>query len=200
MPASNPNSFKVEAVAERSEAEVVVSAQNGNRVTVTVKSLDGKHEKTYSFTAYEKLESEVVNKNGADAIVTYVFDDGNKNSTTRIVGVADKYPSMAGSFALITQNLATLNTIEGEPGDGLLEYEFDENGDYVYTKDESTWKFWVDIFDRYGDRGFEGVSHTHTHKYIGEDDNGGAYQYKSTAGNVYTSAVFPIGNIRKVPG
>lgn len=196
VPASDPSAFAVEAVSARSEATVSVT-QNRNVATVTVTAFDGRTQKVYTFTAYEKVESAVVNKNGANAIVTYIFDDGNTSSASIVTELADKYPSFTGSFALITKNLATLSTIEGKEGDGLLEYEFDENGNYVYTKNESVWKFWDDLFDKYGERGLEGVSHTHTHAYIGENDNGGAFEYRNTNGEVITSAVFPIGNVRK---
>ena len=196
VPAANLNSMNIVVTTARPEATYSVE-QNGNVATITVTAFNGKTQKVYTLTAYEKVETAVVNKNGANAIVTYVFDDGNTDSATIVSSFADKYPSFAGSFALITKNLATLSTIEGDPDDGLLEYEFDENGDYVYTKNESTWNYWVDLFDKYGDKGLEGVSHTHTHAYIGENDNGGAFEYRSTGGNVYTSAVFPIGNVRK---
>ncbi|MBQ7293050.1 MAG: hypothetical protein IJW79_04850, partial [Clostridia bacterium] len=193
---ADPLSMDIVAVAEEPEATVEI-AKNENTATITVTAYDGLTKKVYTVTAYEKVESSVVNKNGANAIVTYTFDDGNTDSASIVVGLADKYPSLTGSFALITNKLATLSTIEGDPDDGLLEYEFDENGDYVYTKDEEAWTYWENLFDNYGDRGFEGVSHTHTHKYIGENDNGGSFVYKNTAGESFTSAVFPIGNVRK---
>ena len=173
----------------------MISAQEGNTVTVTVTSYNGVNVKTYKFTAYNKVESQVVNKNGADGMVTYVFDDGDTASATIVTKLSEKYPSITGSFALITSRLATLSTVEGEEGDGLLEYEFDEEGNYVYTKINDKWDYWQTLLADYP--AFEAVNHTHTHAYIGEDDNGGSYVYKSTAGNAYTSSVFPKGNVTK---
>ena len=194
VPAADPQSFAVEAIPAESDATVAV-AKNGNTAVITVTGYDGISTKTYTVTAFDAVGAEVVNKNGADAIVTYVFDDGDTSSATIVTKVSEKYPSITGSFALVTDKLATLNTIDGVEGDGLLEYQFDENGNYVYTKIESKWNYWVDLFAKYPN--FEGVNHTHTHAYIGENDNGGAFEYRNTAGDVFTSAVFPIGNVRK---
>lgn len=197
VPAFDPTAMNVVAVVAEEGATAVVS-QNGNVATITVSSFNGKVQKVYTLTAFEKLASEVVNKNGANAIVTYVFDDGDKTTATIVTDeLSTKYESLSGSFALITKNLGTLSTIEGEEGDGLLEYEFDENGDYVYTKNADNWAYWETLLDTYGASGFEAVSHTHTHAYIGENDNGGSFTYKNTAGDVFTSAVFPKGNVHK---
>ena len=197
VPAQDVTAMNIVAVPAVAEATVSVS-QSGNIATVTVAGFDGITKKVYTFTAYEKLVSEVVNKNGANAIVTYVFDDGDKTTATIVTDeLSTKYDSLAGSFALITKNLGTLSTIEGEEGDGLLEYEFDDNGDYVYTKNDTNWTYWETLLGTYGDSGFEAVSHTHTHAYIGENDNGGAFEYRNTNGDVFTSDVFPIGNVRK---
>ena len=197
VPASDPTAMNIVAVVAEEGATAQI-AQSGTTATVTVTSFNGKVKKVYTLTAYEKLASEVVNKNGANAIVTYVFDDGDKTTATIVTEeLSTKYESLAGSFALITKNLGTLSTVEGEEGDGLLEYEKDENGDYVYTKNETNWEYWETLLNTYGPSGFEAVSHTHTHAYIGEDDNGGSYTYKNTNGDVFTSAVFPKGNVSK---
>lgn len=195
--AADPLNMNIVATAEEPEATVEI-AKNENTATITVTAYDGQTKKMYTITAYEKVESSVVNKNGADAIVTYVFDDGDKTTATIVTEkLAPKYDSLTGSFALITKDLATLSTVEGVEGDGLLEYEFDENGDYVYTKKDANWEYWKTLLNKYDDSGFEGISHTHTHAYIGENDNGGSFEYKNTSGNVFTSEVFPIGNVRK---
>lgn len=197
VPASNPTAMNIVSVVAEEGATAVVS-QSDNVATITVTSFNGKVQKVYTLTAFEKLASQVVNKNGANAIVTYVFDDGDKTTATIVTDeLSTKYESLAGSFAIPTKNLGTLSTIEGEEGDGLLEYEFDENGDYVYTKNEDNWRYWEKLLDTYGASGFEAVSHTHTHAYIGENDNGGSFTYKNTAGDEFTSAVFPKGNVRK---
>ena len=192
--ASDPLNVNVTATTAEPEATVDI-AQNGNTVTITVTGYDKYTKKTYTLTTYEMVETAVVNKNGANAVVTYVFDDGDKDSAKIVTALSEKYPSITGSFALITRYLATLSTIEGDPDDGLLEYEFDEDGNYVYTKNEDNWSFWQKLLNTYTD--FEAVNHTHTHAYIGETDEGGSFVYKNTAGDSFTSEVFPIGNVRK---
>lgn len=197
VPAADPSKMTIEAVTAEEGATFSVE-QSGNIATVTVTSFNGKATKEYTLTAYEKLASEVVNKNGAKAIVTYVFDDGDRTTATIVTKeLSPLYDSLTGSFALITKDLATLSTVKSEVGDGLLEYEKDANGNYVYTKNETNWNYWQPLLDTYKSRGFEAVSHTHTHAYIGENDNGGSFEYRNVNGVVFTSAVFPKGNITK---
>ena len=182
----------IEAIAAESGASVNVST-DGTKVTVSVSSINRKNEKVYVMNLFQKTESEVVNKNGADATVTYVIDDGDKATATFVIEkMAPKYPSLTASFALVTDKLATLDVITSE--DGVKEYAVDEDGFYTYKKNESTWNFWEAVAKN---KNFELVSHSHTHKYWGEDDNGGRFDYYNTAGEKFTSEDFPKGSVSK---
>ena len=189
------SSVNVSAITSEAGAAVSVKTE-GNTTTVVVISIDGKNERVYTVKAYEKVESEVVNKDGAKAIVTYVIDDGNKETATFIKEkMAPKYPSLTASFALITKNLATLDIKTND--DGTREYAKDADGFYTYKKNESNWAFWQDIAATLGAEGYELVSHTHTHSYWGENDNGGTFKYYNTAGDEFVSEDFPKGNVSK---
>ena len=191
----NAQAAKVSVIANEAGAAVSVKTE-GNTTTVVVISIDGKNERVYTVKAYEKLESEVVNKDGAKAIVTYVIDDGEKATATFIKEkMAPKYPSLTASFALITKNLATLDIKTNS--DGTREYVKDADGFYTYKKNESNWAFWQDIAATLGADGYELVSHTHTHSYWGENDNGGTFKYYNTAGEEFISENFPKGNVSK---
>ena len=182
----------VDAVTSETGADATV-AFNETKVTVKVKSINQKNEKVYVMNLFEKIESEVVNKNGADATVTFVIDDGDQKTATFIVEeMASKYPSLTASFALITNKLATLDIVTNE--DGTKEYAKDEDGFYTYTKNQSVWSFWEDIAKN---KSFELVSHSYSHKYWGENDNGGTFDYYNTAGEKFTSESFPIGSVSK---
>lgn len=191
----SPTGAKIEAVATESGAYVDIST-SGNVTEIKVTSINRKNERVYKVSAFERVESEVVNKNGANAIVTYVIDDGNIDTAKFIQNkMAPKYPSLSASFALITKNLATLD-ITTNP-DGTKEYTKDGDGFYTYKKNESQWSFWQQFTADLGDDGYELVSHSHTHKYWGENDNGGTFDYYNTAGEKFTSEDFPKGSVSK---
>lgn len=193
--AKKVNAMSIGAVATQEGATVKVE-QNGTVATVTVTSKNGKNQKVYTLNGHERLNSKVVNKDGANAIVTYVIDDGDKTTATFVTEeMSVKYPSLTASFALITKNLATFKTVEDE--DGMLSYAKDSEGYYLYSKNSSNWKFWKTLLEEYGDDGFEAVSHSHTHKYWGESDEGGAFEYKLTDGRTVVSDEFPRGNVSK---
>ncbi len=193
--ARKPDKVTVAAVPTVEGATVEIQQGDGE-VTVTVTSKNGKNQKVYHLNVFERLNSKVVNKNGANAIVTYVIDDGDKTTATFVTEkMAAKYPSLSASFAIPTKNLATFLTKEGE--DGILDYVMDEYGGYMYDRNMETWNFWKTLLDTYGDDGFEAVSHSHTHKYWGENDEGGTFEYKLSDGTVMTSEVFPRGNVTK---
>ncbi len=190
--AENPSQAQIELVTAEAGAQVSAVC-DGNTFVFTVKSINGKNEKVYTVKAFEKIETQVVNKGGADATVTYVIDDGDQQTATFILEkMAPKYPSLTASFALVTNKLATLDIVTNP--DGTKEYAKDENGFYTYKKNESTWAFWEKAAQN---KNFELVSHSHTHKYWGEDDNGGTFTYYNTAGEAFTSENFPKGSVAK---
>lgn len=189
---SDPANVKVEATAEEAGAEVKVEA-NGTKTTVTVTSINTKNERVYTLNAKIKTESEIVNKGGADATVTFVIDDGDQSTATFVIEkMASKYPSLTASFALITSKLATLDIVTNP--DGTKEYAKDADGFYTYKKNELAWEFWQNIAKN---KNYELVSHSHTHKYWGEDDNGGKFDYYNTAGDKFTSEDLPKGSVSK---
>ena len=189
---NDPEAFEVKAEAAESGASLSVSKE-GARVTLTVKSINSENEKVYVVNAYEKLESEIVNKNGADATVTFVLDDGDQSSATFVLEkMAPKYPSLTASFALITNKLATLDIVTNP--DGTKEYAKDEDGFYTYKKNESVWAYWENAVKN---KNFEIVSHSYSHKYWGEDDNGGVFEYSNTGGEKFTSENLPKGSVSK---
>ena len=73
--------------------------------------------------------AEIVNKDGADAVITYVIDDGDKATGTFAKQMLQKYQNLSFSFAVPTKNFATLT----ESSDGS-EYVMTEDGKYVYTQ------------------------------------------------------------------
>lgn len=188
----DPTSFTVDTATTEKGATANVTF-GGTKATITVKSINQKNERVYLLNAFQKVDSEIVNKNGADATVTYVIDDGDQSTATFVLEkMAPKYPSLKASFALITNKLATLDIITNE--DGTKEYAKDEDGFYTYTKNQSAWEFWENAAKN---KNFELVSHSHTHKYWGEDDNGGRFDYYNTAGEKFTSDDLPIGSQSK---
>ena len=186
------SALEVAAEAVESGAELSV-LKEGTKVTVKVKSINSKNEKVYVLNAYKQLESEIVNKNGADATVTFVLDDGDQSSATFVLEkMAPKYPSLTASFALITNKLATLDIVTNP--DGTKEYAKDEDGFYTYKKNESVWAYWENAVKN---KNFEIVSHSYSHKYWGEDDNGGVFEYSNTSGEKFTSENLPKGSVSK---
>lgn len=188
----NPAAVDVKAVAAEAGATVSVRA-DGSKVTVAVKSINNLNEKVYTLNAFKEIYSQVVNKGGADATVTFVIDDGDQSTATFVLEkMAPKYPSLKASFALITNKLATLDMVTNP--DGTKEYAKDENGFYTYTKNDSAWAFWQNVAKN---KNFELVSHSHTHKYWGENDNGGQFKYYNTAGEEFMSDNLPKGSVSK---
>lgn len=191
--AKKVDKMTIGAVATQEGATVKIE-QSGSVATVTVTSPNGRKEKVYTLQAYERVSSKIVNKNGANAIVTYVIDDGDKDTATFVTEeMSPKYSSLNASFALVTKKLGTFKTQEG--ADGMLEYVKDSQGYYLYSKNSSEFNFWKTLLAEYADEGFEAVSHSHTHKYWGETDEGGSFEYKLNGGVTMTSEEFPRGNV-----
>ncbi|MBR2461213.1 MAG: hypothetical protein IKB34_08310, partial [Clostridia bacterium] len=135
--------------------------------------------------------AEIVNKDGVDAVVTYVIDDGNKPTGTFAREMLDKYQYLTVSFAVWTKDFATLKELP----DGS-QYVMAGNK-YTYTQTDAQVQnvnFWNDILS--GGR-CELISHTHTHNFWGTNDDGGTFQYvKNNESNVLT-ATMPKGSVSK---
>ena len=167
----------INAVANSSSATVVITqASAGSAVaTVVITSADNLAVTTYTITfnvsGTFNSTSQVVNKNGASGTVSFVIDDGYTQAGNFAKTMLEKYPNLALNFAIYTNKLATFNT-QDTNGDGIAEYVFDENGNYVYTRNESTISFWRDILTSASGRA-EILPHSHNHAFWGMNDEGG---------------------------
>ena len=56
--------------------------------------------------------AEIVNKNGASAVVTFVIDDGNHDTGTFSKEMMEKYEHLTFTYALWTKDFATLTETE----------------------------------------------------------------------------------------
>ncbi len=133
------------------------------------------------------LASSIVNKNGADGVITIVIDDGNISTGEYAKALLEKYPEMTVSFALITKKLAGFKLSE----DGS-EYLRDENGNFLLTQtaaQKNTAAFWQELLSLYPN--IEFLNHSHTHAYAGEDDTS-LYIAEDASGNKY---LYPKGSI-----
>lgn len=136
----------------------------------------------------------IVNKNGAKGTVTYVIDDYFKSEAAFAELMLDTYDNLTFSFAVKTQDVATLKTQTGS--DGKLEYVMDANGKYTYTVNEQNRALLQDILD-YAPGRTEIISHSHTHDFWGTNDDGGVFEYYKNDGVLHTSSEMPKGSATK---
>ena len=169
---------------------------NGGKATIKIVSADGTDTKTYivNFTPLGEFNStaEVVQKNNADGVVTFVIDDGFEDTATFGKTMLQKYPNLSLSFATWTRDFATL-TEQTDP-DGINSYVMD-NGRYTYTRNEAKINFWKDILSGVDGRA-EVMVHSHTHRPWGANDDGGEYRYTSD-GTTVSSVTLPRGSVSK---
>jgi hypothetical protein len=134
------------------------------------------------------MNASVINKNNTLGTVTFVIDDGDKNSASFVVNqLLPKYENVSVTFAIYTNQFATLT--KNAAG---TEYVMDENGKYVYTVNQENRDFWLDLHSR----GRVSItSHSHTHQYWGENDDGGSFNYVNNSGTSLVSPSFPKGNV-----
>lgn len=178
---------------------IVPATAKNSIATITVTSADGEKTEVYTIT-FNKLgvfdpAAEIVNKNGTDAVVTYVVDDGYQDTATFAKSMLNKYSNLAFSFAVWTRDLATLTT---ETVNGIEYYVKDEYGKYVYTTNQANVNFWKNILDEESIAAgrVEMISHTHTHLPWGVNDDGGEYKYVDNSGQILTKTV-PVGSSSK---
>ncbi len=171
---------------------------NGGVATIIITSADGLTVKTYTInfkTIGEfSISSEIVNKDGADGVVTYVIDDGYEDTATFGKSMLQNYPYLSLSFATWTKDFATLSETEPDEN-GIKSYVMDEDGKYVYTRNEAKISFWNDILSGVDGRA-EVMVHSHTHAPWGMNDDGGEYKYVDNSGNVQTR-ITPKGSSSK---
>lgn len=187
----------VSAMPNSAAATMVItqpSAQSGGVATVVVTSADGLTSFTYTVRvnltgAFAGVGAEVVGKNGTTGTVTFVIDDGIQNTATFTTEMMDKYDELKFTYAILTNKLATLNTTY-DASTGKYIYVMSD-GDYTYTVKQDVVNFWRNILENYDT---EIVSHTYSHNFWGNNDDGGVQQYVDSNGNVQTSGNLPVGS------
>ena len=135
--------------------------------------------------------AEIVNKDGAVAVVTFVIDDGNHATGTFSKEMMEKYDELTFTYALWTKDFATL-TLTDDGTEYLM-----EDGRYVYTQtptQEANQVFWWDILKN---GRCEAVSHTHTHQFWGTNDDGGEFEYVKNNEEKVSVATMPKGSVTK---
>lgn len=135
--------------------------------------------------------AEIVNKDGADAVVTFVIDDGNHPTGTFSKEMMDAYDHLTFTYALWTKDFATL-TLNDDGTEYLM-----QDGRYVYTqtdKQQANQVFWWDILKN---GRCEAVSHTHTHSFWGTNDDGGLFEYVKNNEDKVSTATMPKGSVTK---
>ena len=187
----------VSAMATSAISEMVITnptAKNSGIATIVVTSADGMTVITYTVTVeltgtFTGLESEVVGKDGTTGTVTFVIDDGNQDTAIFTTEMMDKYGNLKFTYAILTNQLATLQT-EYDPSTGKY-YYVTSDGKYTYTTKEDVVAFWVNILTSYDT---EVISHTYSHAFWGNNDDGGVQKYVDSNGNVQTSGNLPVGS------
>lgn len=158
----------------------------------------------YVFMSYEYLiekneldgytpSAEIVNKGGASAAVTYVIDDGGVDTGKTAKTFLEKYDYLRLSFGIYTQKFTTAALATTTNENGELVYLM-ENGKYVYNLNTAYYEIWKDIMSLGRS---EIISHSHTHAYWGQDDEGGVTYYVDNSGNIRQSVEMPKGSSTK---
>lgn len=135
--------------------------------------------------------AEIVNKDGAEAVVTFVIDDGNHPTGSFSQAMMNKYENLTFTYALWTKDFATL-TLTDDGTEYLM-----QDGKYVYTQTEAqvaNQLFWWDILKN---GRCEAVSHTHTHSFWGTNDDGGEFEYVNNNSETVSKATMPKGSVTK---
>ena len=173
---------------------VQASSANGGVATVTVVSADGTATAVYkvrfNVTGTFNATGDVVGKDGTTGTVTFVVDDGDHATAQFTVGMMEKYDGLRFTYAILVNKLATLKTVY-DPEIGKYVYVMDEDGKYTYTVKQTEVDFWNDLLKNYDT---EVISHTYTHAFWGNDDNGGVQYYVDSSGNVKTSGNLTVGS------
>ena len=197
----------VSAIANSSSATVAITqASAGSAVaTVVITSADNLSVTTYTITfnvtGTFNSTSQVVNKNGASGTVSFVIDDGYTPAANFAKTMLEKYPNLALNFAVYTKKFATLST-QDTNGDGIKEFVFDENGNYVYTRNEETINFWRDILTSAAGRA-EILPHSNDHGFWGMNDMGGTQvtvSNRSPYSAAYTDSLIEGGSTAQIWG
>lgn len=170
------------------------SSENGGVATITVTSADLSNTVVYTVrfnvTGTFNGTADVVCKDGTTGAVTFVLDDGDHATAEFSVKMMNKYPNLRFTYALLVNKLATLKT-EYDPTTGKYKYVMDEDGNYTYTVQQSEVDFWNNLLRNYNT---EVISHTYSHLFWGNNDEGGYQKYVDSSGNVKTSGNLTMGS------
>ena len=169
--------------------------ENNGIGTVTVTSADGSDQNVYKINVNMNYsyatEAEIVNKGGAAAVVSFVIDDGDQTTASFVTDkMFKRYPELRATFAVKVKDLATVRTTSDASGNES--YLVDADGRYVYTANQSNVDFWKDVLET---GRADVVSHSYSHTYWGENDDGGSFVYTKNDGTTATSRVFPRGTV-----
>ena len=169
--------------------------ENNGIATVTVTSEDGANCSVYKINVnmnYNyKTNAEIVNKGGKAGTVCFVIDDGGQGTASFVKNkMFKKYPNLKATFAVMVKDLAILQT--AYDSDNKEYYVTDAEGNYVYTPKTDNVEFWKDMI---ATGQADVVSHSFTHSYWGENDDGGSFVYTLNDGTTTTSKVFPKGSV-----
>ena len=170
------------------------SAQNSGTARIVVTSADGLTVKTYTVKVnltgtFTGASAEVVGKDNTTGTVTFVVDDGKQDTATFTTEMMDKYDELKFTYAILTNQLATLKT-QYDSSTGKYYYVMSD-GKYTYTVKEDVVAFWNNILANYDT---EVISHTYSHNFWGVNDEGGVQKYVDSKGNVVTSGNLPVGS------
>ena len=168
---------------------------NNGVATVTITSENGKNTSVYKINVNMNysyaVDASIVNKGGKAGTVSFVIDDGVQSTASFVVQkMFKKYPDLVATFAVKVNALATLKTTTDTDGKEI--YVTDYKGDYVYTPKTDNVNFWLDVL-KTGKA--EVVSHSYTHMYWGENDDGGSFVYTKNDGTSAVSKEFPKGSV-----
>ena len=170
------------------------SSKNGGVATVTVVSADGTctmvYKVTFNVTGDFKTGVSVVGKDGTTGTVTFVVDDGDHGTAEFTAVMMNKYEDLKFTYALLVNKLATLKTTY-DSSLGKYVYVMDEDGDYTYTVQQTEVDFWKNLLRNYNT---EVISHTYTHAFWGNNDEGGQQYYVDSSGNVKLSGNLTVGS------
>ena len=170
------------------------TTENSGISGIVVTSADGTVTKTYTVQVnfigtFNDVSAEVVGKDGTTGTVTFVVDDGDQTTASFTTEMMDKYDKLKFTYAILTNQLATVK-ISYDALTGRYAYVMDD-GRYTYTVNQTNVDFWKDILDNYDT---EVVSHTYSHAFWGNNDDGGVQKYVDSSGNLLTSGNLPIGS------
>lgn len=134
------------------------------------------------------VQAEIVWKDGAQGIVTFVFDDGDHATADFVRGsMLERFPNLRASYALVAKRLADIQTTSD--GDAYL---MTDGGRYVYTLKDSEVEYWRSHLES---DYCEFLSHSWTHDKWGQNDNGGEQTLTDYSGTATGTNVFPKGHI-----